>query len=80
VIATPEIVDPIPVGAPVPELKYPEKFLPQDSKTAMSTPETKGTGSPSAPALTTMPVEKLIDSQKPEKPLVIDGDFSANSK
>jgi pilus assembly protein CpaC len=80
VIATPEIVDPIPEGAPVPELKYPEKFLPPNSKTAMSTPETKGTGSPSAPASKTMPVEKLIDSQKPEKPLMIDGDFSATSK
>jgi len=32
VIVTPEIVAPVPAGAPVPALKYPDKFLPSNSE------------------------------------------------
>ncbi len=71
VIVTPEIVNPIPVGAPLPKLKYPESFLPSASGIPMTTPE-NGAAAP-APPPPTMPVEKLIDSMKPEQPLVIEG-------
>lgn len=75
VIVTPEIVNPIPVGAPLPELKYPEKFLPANSEVSVHTPNTKTAGTPSVPP-TSIPMETLIDSQKPEKPLMIDGNMS----
>lgn len=77
VIVTPEIVNPIPVGAPLPELKFTKKFLPANSGIPMQTPDAK-TGSVTAPAPASMPVEKLIESQKPEKPLVISGSMSAS--
>ena len=70
VIVTPEIVAPIPVGAPVPGLKYPEEFLPSNSNIPMTNPGASVTGAqplPAAPA--TMPVEELIQSMKAEKPL-----------
>jgi pilus assembly protein CpaC len=69
VIVTPEFVDPIPVGAPVPSLKYPDKFLSATSGIPMSNPETAAGGTPQPP---TMPVEQLIQSMQPEQPLVID--------
>jgi pilus assembly protein CpaC len=37
VIVTPEIVAPIPAGAPLPELKFPGKFLPPNSGIPMNT-------------------------------------------
>ena len=75
VIVTPEIVDPIPVGAPVPELKYPAKFLPPNSDIPMNTPDTKTAGSAPTPQPSTISVEKLIESQKPEKPLTVDSGY-----
>ena len=73
VIVTPEIVAPIPAGAPLPELKFPAKFLPPNSGIPMNTPDAKSAANTPAPAPPTMPVEKLIDSMKPETPLVIEG-------
>ena len=70
VIVTPEIVNPIDAGTPVPELKYPEGFLPPNSPIPMHTPDTKVAGAAPAPPPATIPVEKLIESQKPETPLV----------
>jgi pilus assembly protein CpaC len=78
VLVTPELVDPIPAGAPLPEIKYPDKFLPENSGIPMHTPENRD-GSSVAPAPETMPVEKLVDSMKPEKPLIIDGGFSPSA-
>jgi pilus assembly protein CpaC len=72
VVVTPEIVAPIPVGAPVPELKYPVKFLPPNSGIPMNTPDAKTPANTQPPAPATIPYEKLIDSMKPEAPLVID--------
>jgi pilus assembly protein CpaC len=73
VIVTPEIVAPIPSGAPLPTLKYPDKFLPPNSNIPMTTPGNEVTGAKApAPAPPTIPVEKLLDSMKPEQPLVID--------
>ncbi len=70
VIVTPEIVAPIPVGAPLPGLKYPDEFLPSNSNIPMTNPGATVTGAqplPAAPA--TMPVEELIQSMKADKPL-----------
>ncbi len=69
VIVTPEIVNPIPSGTPLPELKFAQPFLPPNSAIPMHTPDTKTAESTPAPAPTTMPVEQLIESMKPEKPL-----------
>jgi pilus assembly protein CpaC len=68
VIVTPEIISPIPAGTAAPELNYPLQFMPQRSKT-VNNPENKTAANtlPSAPA--TIPVEKLIESMKPETPL-----------
>ncbi len=74
VIVTPEFVDPIPVGAPLPALKYPDKFLSSTSGIPMSNPETAQAGGTPQPA--TMPVEQLIQSMQPEQPLVIDTTMS----
>jgi pilus assembly protein CpaC len=73
VIVTPEIVNPIEAGAPVPELKYPEGFLPPNSGIPMHTPDAKAAGYAPPPTPATMPVEKLVESMKPETPLVIEG-------
>jgi pilus assembly protein CpaC len=73
VIVTPEIVAPIPAGAPLPDLKFPAKFLPPNSGIPMNTPDAKTAANTPAPAPPTMPVEKLLDSMKPEPPLVIEG-------
>jgi pilus assembly protein CpaC len=81
VIVTPQIVAPIEAGAPVPELKYPEKFLPPNSKIPMHNPDGKTVANTPAPPAATMPIEKLIESMQPEKPLVIDnatGGFGAS--
>jgi pilus assembly protein CpaC len=73
VIVTPEIVAPIPAGSPLPQLKLPAKFLPPNSGIPMNNPDAKTPENTPAPALATMPVEKLTDSMQPEKPLVIEG-------
>jgi pilus assembly protein CpaC len=80
VIVTPEIVAPIQAGDPLPALKFPAKFLPPNSGIPMNTPDAKTAANTPAPAPPTMPVEKLIESMKPETPLVIEsgtGGFGA---
>jgi pilus assembly protein CpaC len=72
VIVTPELVNPIEAGTPVPELKFPEGFLPPNSPIAMHTPDAKAPGSAPPPPPATIPVEKLIESMKPEPKLVIE--------
>lgn len=77
VIVTPEIVAPMPVGAALPGIKYPDTFLPPLSNTPMRTPGAEVTGiKPQAPPLPTMPIEKLIQSMQPERPLVIENNMS----
>jgi pilus assembly protein CpaC len=73
VLVTPEIVAPIPAGTPMPELKYPVSFLPPNSGIPMNTPDAKTAANTPAPAPATIPIEKLIESMKPEAPLVIEG-------
>lgn len=74
VIVTPEIVNPIPAGAPLPAIKYPESFMSPASGIAMNTPESEPA---SPPSTETIPVEKLQESMKPEPQLVIDSGFSS---
>jgi len=73
---TPELVNPLEAGAPVPELKFPTGFLPPNSAIPMHTPDQKAAGYVPAPPPATIPVEKLIESMKPEQPLVIEGGMS----
>jgi pilus assembly protein CpaC len=78
VIVTPEIVAPIPAGQPLPQLNFPEKFLPPNSKIPMTTPGADVTGAkPQPPPPPTMPVEQLIQSMQPEKPLTTEGSYSS---
>lgn len=80
VIVTPEIVAPIPAGAPLPELKYPVSFLPPNSGIPMRTPGPEVTGAyPIPPPPPTMPIEQLIQSMQPEQPLLIDSTTSGGS-
>jgi pilus assembly protein CpaC len=82
VIVTPEIVAPVSAGAPLPELKFPGKFLPPNSGIPMNNPDAKNAANTPAPAPATMPVEQLMESMKPETPLVVEGasgSFGASS-
>jgi pilus assembly protein CpaC len=72
VLVTPEIVSPLAAGAPLPELKYPDPFLPPNSNIPMHQPDEKTAGNTMPPPAPAIPVETLIDSMKPEKPLVIE--------
>ncbi len=71
VIVTPEIVAPIPAGQPVPQLKYPTPFLPSNSNIPMQNPDAKTAANTLAPPPDVIPVETLIESMKPEKPLTV---------
>ena len=73
VLVTPEIVSPIQAGTPTPELKFPTKFLPPNSGIPMNTPDAKTAENTPATPPAAMPVEKLLDSMKPEPPLEIEG-------
>ncbi len=83
VIVTPEIVSPIPAGAPLPVIKYPEQFLPPISEavtdtTASGAPPSQAVPQESVPASpTSIPVEQLIQSMQPEQQL--QGDSSSGS-
>ncbi len=70
VIVTPEFVDPIPAGTPLPGLKYPDEFMKSNSGIPMSNPV--GSAAGKAAQTPTMPVEQLIQSMQPEQPLYID--------
>jgi len=73
VIVTPEIVAPIPADAPLPSLKYPIPFLPSNSNMAMTSPDASAAGTKPLPeSPKSIPVEALIESMKPEQPLVTD--------
>jgi pilus assembly protein CpaC len=71
VIVTPEIVSPVPEGTDIALPRTPQPFLPPNSNTPMHTPDAK-TGE-AGPAPTSMPVEQLIESMKPETPLTDSG-------
>jgi pilus assembly protein CpaC len=73
VIVTPEIVGPIPAGQPVPDLHMPDKWLPPNSNVPMHEPDAKTAETTLPPAPQSIPIETLIKSLQPEKPLVISG-------
>ncbi len=83
VIVTPEIVPPIDAGQPLPQLNYPEKFLPPNSNIPMTNPTnptpptTPGASATGVKPPLTIPVEELIKSMQPEKPLTSDGGYSS---
>jgi pilus assembly protein CpaC len=73
VIVTPEIIAPYPASAPLPDLKWPDKFMPPNSNTPMHQPDEKTAENTLPPPPPTLPIEKLLESMKPEKPLIIEG-------
>jgi pilus assembly protein CpaC len=73
VLVTPEIVNPIPVGAPVPDVKFPDKFLEPNTSTPMTNPANATPAQTAGPQ--TIAVEKLIHSMQPETPLMIDSSY-----
>jgi pilus assembly protein CpaC len=79
VIVTPEIVAPINQGQPLPQLNYPDKFLPPNSNIPMTTPGANVTGAkPTVAPPAAIPVEKLVQSMQPEKQLTIEGSYSTS--
>jgi pilus assembly protein CpaC len=59
VIVTPELVRPIPQGAPLPQLKYPTPFMDPNTPVEVSTPSKQGF-SPVPPS--SIPIETLLKS------------------
>lgn len=76
VIVTPEIVNPIPADTALPALNYPQPFIAPNSTIPMHTPEGMPSTTVAGAKPATIPVEKLQESLKPEKPLVIDNSMS----
>jgi pilus assembly protein CpaC len=72
VIVTPEIVSPIPAGEAAPQIKYPVAFLPPNSNVPLNNPDVKTPENTPPPPPTSVPVETLINSMKPEKTLIIE--------
>ncbi len=72
VIVTPEIVSPFTAGTPLPAPNYPDKFMPPNSNIPMHQPDEKTAENTLPPPPASIPVEKLIESMKPEQPLVIE--------
>lgn len=75
VIVTPEIVRPIPAGAPLPELHFPSPFLPPNTASPLRQPGMDVTGPvPVTPPQESMPIEQLRrqsqDSQPPAVPVM----------
>jgi pilus assembly protein CpaC len=78
VIVTPELVTPINSGQPLPQLNFPEKFLAPNSNIPMTNPVSNVTGGTSVlPRQASIPVEQLIQSMQPEKPLVDNNNYSS---
>jgi len=72
VIVTPEIVSPLPANAALPTLNYPVPFIPPNSNIAMHQPDAKTPEITLPPSPASIPVETLVESMKPEKPLIIE--------
>jgi pilus assembly protein CpaC len=80
VIVTPELVRPIPAGGAVPELKYPLPFLESTNANAVRTPGMATTGPvPVTPPEKSIPVEKLMESLQPKKPLNVNATSSVTA-
>ncbi len=82
VIVTPEVVTPLEAGPALPALNYPDKFLPPNSNIPTHQPDEKTAENTLPPPLPSIPVETLIESMKPEKPLIVEsatGGFGVSS-
>ena len=73
VIVTPEVVTPYPADAKVPNPNFPAPFIPPNSNIAMHQPDAKTPENTLPPSPASIPVETLVDSMKPEKPLIVEG-------
>lgn len=66
VLVTPELVRPIPAGQPTPDIEMPRKdFIPGPAEAPRTPPITVTGPVPVRPPQETMPLEQLIQSQKP---------------
>jgi pilus assembly protein CpaC len=66
VMITPEVVRPIPVGQPTPELSFPSPFLPSNSNISMRHPGMDKTGPvPVKPPVESLPFEMLAAPARP---------------
>ena len=73
VLVTPVVVSPLPAGTPTPNLKFPDpNFIPPNSNIPMHQPDEKTADNTLPPPAPSVPVETLIQSLQPEKPLIID--------
>jgi pilus assembly protein CpaC len=66
VIVTPELVNPMPAGAPPMELPFPKQFMESGPASGVQTPGPGRTGPPPALPEKSMPVEKLISDMEEE--------------
>lgn len=78
VVVTPELVQPIPAGQPLPAIKYPMEFLKPDSPGQTSAAGGQGTVPP-PPAPATMPIEKFVESLKTPELNIQQGSQSMSS-
>jgi pilus assembly protein CpaC len=67
------VVAPLAAGVPVPDLHYPDKFMPPNSNIAMHQSDAKSAENTLPPTPPTIPVETLVRSLQQEKTLVIEG-------
>ena len=67
VLVTPEIVRPIPVGQPAPELAFPGQLIKEGAASAPRTPGTETTGVRQVPARKAIPIEVLREEKRLEK-------------
>ena len=79
VIVTPEIVRPIPAGAPPVTLPFPTPFMSSDPENAVMTPSIPASpASPTGP-VKSVPAETLIESLKNEQPLDLSGSIGGKT-
>jgi pilus assembly protein CpaC len=65
VLITPELVRPIPGGAPRPDVRMPEEFLPGTATAAPQTPGSEVTGAiPTLPVKKDVPLEEMLELEK----------------
>jgi pilus assembly protein CpaC len=80
VIVTPELVQPMQPNTPQPGIEFPKSFLDPDPKAEMRTPGVAVTGSNTVDRVRKpIPIETLMSSLKPEKPLVINNGSSPSN-
>jgi len=73
VIVTPEVVKPVPAGTSVPLPNFAQPFLPPNSTVPMHHPE----NADAAQSPVVIPFETLVESLKPEQPLVMNDSYGS---